>query len=173
MKAAKLRSLKFPKAGSKPGADDGKVALPFANKKKPKSASHIAVEGAAAKPRLDRPGRRMKRADGGPTISNDSKLEAYRLRQEDDKDDADMHSMKHVDAPMGFGIGTLLGGRGKVLKAIGAGLTAYGASNLGDANKRLRAQAERHQKIKDIEGGRAMSGEEDRKSGGRVAKKGK
>lgn len=111
-----------------------------------------------------------KRADGGPTISNDSKLEAYRLRKEADKDNTGTKNFVDTQVPLGVGIGTMLGARGKIAKGIGALGALYGASNLNKAKERIDTKAARDDEIDRIEAGRAKPGEEDRKRGGRVSK---
>ncbi len=117
-------------------------------------------------------GGRIKRDDGG-RISDDSKLEAYRLRKEADKDSTEMKNFVEVQAPAGVGLGTMLGaGKGRWLaKGIGAGLTALGASNLGRANDRINAKVARDKEIDRIEKGQVKEGEEDRKRGGKVSGK--
>lgn len=124
-------------------------------KKKP-----MTVEGSAAKPRLDRP-MRMKRADGGPTISKDSKEEATRLER------TGLLGNLAGGALAGLGGATLVGkGASRFITA----LPAIGASVplLSGGSKRYR-EAERIRK------GQATEGREDgdevkRKRGGKVGK---
>lgn len=142
-------------------------------KKKP-----MTVEGSAARPRLDRP-MRMKRADGGPTISKDSEDEAKRLkRSADDK-----------AAPAGAGVlaggvalGHLIGraavsGLGRPFTRADKIGTALSTSVLGgagtkaylDRDKIRESMAERKEAER-IERGQAEPGKEDRKRGGKVGK---
>lgn len=124
-------------------------------KKKP-----MTVEGSAAKPRLDRP-MRMKRADGGPTISDDSKREAARLRED-----------QKIHTRVGAGevaLGALgLGTRRFPAKVAGGLLGVLGARN-GAKAVLNSLDADR------IERGQATPGREDgdevkRKRGGKVGK---
>lgn len=118
------------------------------------------VEGKAAKPSLARAMR--KRADGG-RISDDSRREVARLRNEGEQ--------KSTAAGIQGGIGTILSlaprTGGRVGHALGKGI---GVLNLGAAadsyfgGQRARAEANR------IERGEAEPGREDRKNGGSVKK---
>lgn len=124
--------------------------------------SGIDVEGNKPKPRLDRPARasggRVCRADGGVTLSEDSKKMAAKLR-EDASDD-------QKRAIFNGGVAAMLGGLtkgSKVGKALfGANALMAGTGALSATGKRLEAR--------EIERGRAEEGKEDRKRGGRVAR---
>lgn len=170
MRAAKLRSMKFAKAA--PKGDDSKPVLPFAKKKKAESAG--PVEGAPARARLDRPGRRMKRADGGET--NDKRARApgekdegyqrdyLKNKAQNTQDDAD--SSKWIGrVATGVGAAGAIGGRGlgRLPGAIAAGLgiPLLAKSNQKEAEaKRLSAEAKEFDKADAAE----------KKSGGRVRK---
>lgn len=130
-------------------------------KKKP-----MTVEGSAARPRLDRP-MRMKRADGGPTISDDSKKEAARLEEE---------SNKKYWGGLGAGnlgnlalFATTPGARGLARLGNGAKYIGAGAGwGLGaHAVKRSFDDSTEARRIKE---GKAEPGKEDRKRGGKVGK---
>jgi hypothetical protein len=171
MRAAKMRVAR--RSGGKVAGAKSEDGTP---KKKPRFEP-ITAEGAAGKPRLDRPMR--KRADGGrTTISEDSKREARRLRDEGVGEIA-AGAVKGAPgaALMGAGLGGYRGHMrsirppGAVGKAVWGAMTAAGAGLAGDAAVRhgVRAgnaldEAER------IERGEATPGQEDRKHGGRVKK---
>lgn len=134
------------------------------------------VEGGSARPRLDRPGRarggRVNRADGGSTISEDSKSEASRIRDKAESDISSARKQAVGDGiKTGLGAALLIGSRGKFGKAVGAVSGASGVhgtmQGLSKANQvdRDRAEASR------IEKGQVTPSEEDRKSGGRVKSK--
>lgn len=124
--------------------------------------SGIDVEGNKPRPRLDRPARasggRVCKADGGPTISEDSKAKAAKLRAEAKKD--------RSDAIFHGGMAGLVGSMAKgskVGKAL-AGINAAGAGLSG-----VSALVNKHEAGR-IESGVAEDGKEDRKRGGRVSK---
>lgn len=186
MKTAKLRSMKAAKpAASK--ADDGKLALPFA-KKKP-VAQTATVDGSAAKARLDRPGR--KRADGGPVppqrgheyraphgnpgkVSRDSVDEAKQVDAESPRSVGNLNALK-----LGAGVGTALHflGRSKMalpLRGLGAAAGLEIARRGGrDTLKDFSDSGDAIKEKNRLLDGKVKPGEEDRKSGGRVTKKGK
>lgn len=115
-------------------------------------------------------GGRVSKADGGPTISQDSKDEAKRLRSEGNGDYwkglvaaniGNAALMTHI--PGARGIGQKLGnGVKNAVTGLGWATGVKGVKNSFDKS----AEADR------IEKGQAKEGEEDRKSGGRV-KRGK
>lgn len=143
-------------------------------KKKPEHKA--AVEGDAPRQRLDRPSR-MRRADGGPTISEDSKKEAAKLRASADA--------KTTSA--GAGVLTAAGAashllgmalmrnkfvpftKGEKLTGAASGVagTAGAAKAYADKDKVWDAKGEREEAAR-IERGEAEPGKEDRKKGGRV-----
>lgn len=129
-------------------------------KKKP-----MTVEGAAARPRLDRPGR-MKRAEGGPTISKDSKeyVEEKRKAASGHGEDATLGGLSAA----GLGAMRLMSpGAPKFMKGLltaGAGLNAGVGAMSAARRSQLKSEADR------VERGQADPGKEDRKSGGRVKK---
>lgn len=130
-------------------------------KKKP-----MTVEGQAARPRLDRPGR-MKRAEGGPTISEGSKKEAARLR-EGAKTDANF--------ALGHGAVGLLNTAGaaasaKRLPGFAIGNLAGGIWNANEMRKSGNAADKKLAAASRLEKGQAPDdGKEDRAKGGRVKK---
>lgn len=125
--------------------------------------SGVDVEGNKPRPRLDRPARasggRVCKAEGG-SISEDSKKEVKRLRDEASSDTG--------KAAMNAGIGAaLLGttGMGKVAKGVNRAITGanFGLAGMGGASALHKKQeADR------LEKGMAESGKEDRAKGGRV-----
>lgn len=146
-------------------------------KKKPEHKA--AVEGDAPRQRLDRASR-MRRADGGVTISEDSKKEAGRLRE----------SANEKMAPGGLGVmssagalGALIGlaatrgrkmppmSRGeKITAGAATGVGALGAKGVYDVKDKVPEAKAQYDEAKRIERGEAEPGKEDRKKGGRVCK---
>lgn len=142
------------------------MALAKAKKKSPKKT--VTVEGEAARRRLDKP---MRRADGGQ-ISEDSKREAAKLREEANSDR--VGGLSAAAAGLGTGIlGSVLHkklglpahsrGLERLHHAAGAGIGTAGLVTAGGAGSKER-QASR------IERGLVKEGEEDRAKGGRVKK---
>lgn len=134
-------------------------------KKKP-----MTVEGSAARPRLDRP-MRMKRADGGPTISKDSKeyVDEKRKAASGHGEDATLGALSAA----GLGAMRLMSpGAPKFMKGLltaGAGLNAGTGAMSAARRSQLKSEADR------VERGIATSGREDgdevkRKKGGKVCK---
>lgn len=136
-------------------ADGGTVKA-----KKPAHSALITVEGKAARPRLDRPGRKM-RADGGSTISEDSKREIDRIYQDSPR------SLGNTKAlTMGLGAGAALAKTlPRPVRALGALVGAAGAKGTYDDSKRAWDDIEEMGRIRR---GQAEPGKEDRKHGGRV-----
>lgn len=138
-----------------------------------------SVDGASAKRSFSKP-TRMKRAEGGTTISEDSKREIARLRESAGKRmsaDTTMKDMK--DGAVGMIGGQIINAasRGKIGKGIGNSLSAI--SGLGTAAKMggdmIQANSERKEADR-IEKGMAEPGREDgpklRAFGGRVKMRG-
>lgn len=133
------------------------------------------VDGKPAMDRLDRPGRKRGKWEGGK-ISEDSKQTASKLRQEarDADDSAPGRMLGTAALPIlagavlhGVSRGRLGRGAGKTLGTAGAALgTLGGGLALKDAYDK-RSEADR------IEKGLAKPGEEDRKFGGRAKRKAK
>lgn len=133
------------------------------------------VEGNAARPRLDRPGRkaggRVCKEEGG-RISEDSKREAARLHKEADEKGtgASAEVMKGFPGVLaGAALQGLSKGRlGKTAGTLLGGASALSGIGAGAQSKydgiRARREARR------IEKGLVKEGEEDRKSGGRVGR---
>lgn len=107
---------------------------------------------------------RAKRADGGSVLSEDSKREAARLREEIPS------GFRPTTIATGVGLGASLArSLPPKVRALGALVTgAGGAKVFGDAKNRHRNNVEADR----IEKGLVKPGEEDRKRGGRVKKKG-
>lgn len=157
----------------------GDVTMAKIKKKGDDKKKPMTVEGAAARPRLDRP-MRMKRADGGPTISKDSEDEAKRLKRSADDKAAPAGAgvlaggvaLGHLISRAALsGLGNRFGRADKIGTALstsvlgGAGTKAY-----MDRDKIRESMAERKEADR-IERGQAKPGEEDRrKSGGKVCK---
>lgn len=113
------------------------------------------ADGGSARPSFAKP-MRMKRAEGGPTISEDSKKEAAKLRDEErsNRGSAIMHG----------GIAALAGSMSKGSK-VGKLLTGANVLSAADSAYRMeknKAEADR------IEKGAAEPGKEDRARGGSV-----
>jgi len=146
-------------------AAKSKLMLMSKIKAKKKPEHKAAVEGDAPRQRLDRPGRmRMRRADGGVTISEDSKKEVERLRDHGDKN-AMIAAGKGATA--GFLInrlGQAMGGSKPASRAVG---TAAGLLGMG-ADERTKKAADAFRESNRIERGEAEPGKEDRAAGGRV-----
>lgn len=152
-------------------------------KKKPSKA--MAVEGGASRPRLDRP---MRRAEGGPTISDDSKKEAARLRNEaeGDRRAAMGDALKGGAAILGGMALSRLGTRKAInaysagrspsksagaMDAAGTGLAGVGAvGGAGSSFLKSARGAGKDVEASRIERGEAEPGKEDRKRGGKVCK---
>lgn len=168
--ASKLARL-MGKGGAKDASsgDDASTAKP-----KAKRTAMLSVDGKAAKGRLDRPGRRMKRADGGPanTISEDSKQKAAALRKEASEDRKGALHGAAKDAT-GFLVGDMLRDAAKGRLGRGAGMAIQGLSTLsgltrvGDTIGANRKDDE----AASIERGDPIPGKEDRKRGGSVKKR--
>lgn len=131
-------------------------------KAKKKDDKKATVEGDAPRQRLDRPSR-MRRADGGPAISKDSKQEAARLRADANE------SARMAGSLGGWGGGALLGtkiaGAGKVGRILAKGAAALaGVGTAAEAANAVSKTTEANR----IERGQAEPGKEDRKRGGRV-----
>lgn len=153
MGAAKIGRLVGRKNGGRapePDADD-KVSKA---KKKPESAG--PVDGAPAKMRLDRPGRRMKRADGGWTGEGDSG-KALKEKAATSRDEGISDGRKGL---IPAALGTAFAGASRGLtKKLGVGAALYGAAKMAQGfNRELEAR-----KL-DAEADKA----EGRKGGGRV-----
>lgn len=132
-------------------------------KKKPEHKA--AVEGDAPRQRLDRPSR-VRRADGGPAISEDSKREVERLRDRGDKN-AMIAGAKGVAAGYLVNkLGRAMGQSKPFSRMIG---TAAGIAGMG-ADERTSKAAKDIAESNRIERGEAEPGKEDRKKGGRVCK---
>lgn len=132
-----------------------KLRLMMKAKKKPDAKKPMTVEGSAARPRLDRPGR-MNRAEGGPTLSPEAK------RGVTENELKEFGKNIVGGALAGFGGATMVG-RG--LKGVMKGLPISAASVpvFGSA-RRSGEEAKR------IEKGQAEPGKEDRAKGGKVGK---
>lgn len=147
------------------GAVSGDKPSEQSNGKLPRRhGGECAPEGKAAKPSLARAMR--KRADGGrTTISEDSRREAARLRNEG--------AQKSTAAGIQGGIGTILATAprtgGRVGHLLGKGV---GVLNLGAAAGSYLGGQRNHAEAARIERGEAEPGHEDRKHGGKVGKKG-
>lgn len=141
MKLSKLRAAHFSRhlAGTTiPRQNTTSFGMRHALKKAghtPYAGESGEVEGKAARPRLDRPGRkaggRVCKADGGWTGEGDS----GRTKKEAVADiEANRAGPSFSGGVMGAGLGTLLGNKGikaPLAKAAGAGLTALGTYLVG------------------------------------------
>lgn len=131
-------------------------------KKKPDAKKPMTVDGSAARPRLDRPGR-MKRAEGGSVDDGkpfNASAEAKRLRDEAGKErwagagSAAMGTIMALTGTGGKAIGRALKYTGVPLNFAASAVNHHAAGQKEDAADRLE---------------RAEDGKEDRrKSGGRV-----
>ncbi len=158
------RMSKYAKGGkvSDGDADD----KPMVKAKKPPAA--MTVDGKPARARLDRPGRKMGRKgfwQGGYDDDKDYKEKAAELQSKSAR--LGTESQKEAageGAAMGLGAGAMLGARSKIGKLIGAGLAAYGASNLpssvkkADVSGRMRKEAAEANKAGDEAVGRKSGG---------------
>ena len=160
------KMAKYMKGGSATDcrADGGTVKA-----KKTAHSAPITVDGKAARPRLDRPGRKM-RADGGSTISEDSRREAARLRGEATSG-VNKTAGELVKDAMIAGSGSVIHGlsRGRSGRAFGRAMQGLGiAGGALDSGVGIANHISSSNEARRIERGQAEPGKEDRKSGGRV-----
>lgn len=127
------------------------------------------ADGGSARPSFAKASR-MKRADGGPTISEDSKKEIARIKGDVDAASVEAGKRGAVGAGLGYlaakGLGKAFGVPARLpdkaaFGTIGA-LSGMGSDDSGDVIKNGVSEMERLRK------GRAEPGKEDRKRGGSV-----
>ena len=110
-----------------------------------------------------------KRADGGSTISEDSRREASRLR----KDDSDLSVWPLAKDAMIAGIGSMIHGASKKLpgRALGRAFQGLGAAGGAlDVGMGTKGFLDKRSEARRIERGEAEPGKEDRKHGGKVCR---
>lgn len=125
-------------------------------KKKP-----MTVEGAAARPRLDRPSR-MRREDGGKVLSKER--EDYAKQK--DTEAEDHRRSGRTSGLVGGALLGLMGGSRLRKVAQGAGGTLLGGAALSEGINRVNAEKEASW----ARSGKTEEGKEDRAKGGKVCK---
>lgn len=110
-------------------------------------------------------GGRVKREDGGSTISKDSKEEAAKLR--DSSGSKAKSALFSAGSAAATALANRIPGGGKIARGIGHGLTGINAGFAVDSIRNSRKDAAEADRI---EKGQAKDGEEDRKSGGKVCR---
>lgn len=127
------------------------------------SGGSCMVEGASARPSMSKP--KMMRADGGPTISEDSKEKAAKLRESAKSDE------NWAKAHLGVGAANLGVSALAAKRAPGAawGNLAGGAWNASQMKKSGAAMNAKRAEADSIERGEAIPGKEDKyKNGGGI-----
>lgn len=139
------------------GDDKGPMPMPM-----PPDAGPMPPPGPGGPPMPMRAkGGRVNRADGGSTISEDSKREAKRLRDESPRGLGNVNALS-----TGLGLGAAVAkGMPMPVKALGAAVAGLGAKRSYDDSKKMWNDSKEASRI---EKGQVKEGEEDRKSGGRV-----
>jgi len=160
--------------GGKPGA------APEAPPPMPMAGLPVPVGPGPAGPPMPPPGPdgmpmrksggRVKKADGGSTISEDSKTEAKRLRSAASEDVmSGVGTALHTLPVMIGGAALTALSKGRLGRAIGSSATMGSAlAGAGASASRVHAGIRKGDEARRIERGLVRDGEEDRKSGGRV-----